>query len=102
MAQPQMARELTGLEVDLTDVDINSSYAIHSQSRNKSQIPESASENNLPSTPATNNTHDDGTATSSNLCSLPRDTSELITLRNAGKNSDRMCYSISTTYRTFS
>ena len=35
MAQPQMTRELAGLEVDPADVDINSRYAIHSQSRNK-------------------------------------------------------------------
>ena len=50
-------------------------------------------ENNLPSTPATNNTHDNKSTTSSNLCSPPRDTSELIILSDASQNSTRMqCY----------
>ena len=30
MAQPQMTRELAGLEVDVANVDINSGYATHS------------------------------------------------------------------------
>ena len=37
-----MAREVAGLEVDPTDVDINSDYATHSQSRNKSEICDAA------------------------------------------------------------
>ena len=47
-----MTRELAGLEVDLTNVDINSGYITYSQVRNKSQIPDAARENNLPSTPS--------------------------------------------------
>ena len=73
MAQLLMTRELAGLEIDLTNVDINSSCATHSQLRNKSQIPDVARENNLTSTPATNNTHNDE-ATTSNLHPPPKDT----------------------------
>ena len=54
-----MTRELIGLEVDLTNVDINSGIVTHSQLTNKSQILEAARENNLPSTPATSNAHND-------------------------------------------
>ena len=46
MIQPQMTHELVGLEINLTNVGINSCYATHSQSRNKSQIPDAAAENN--------------------------------------------------------
>ena len=42
MAKPQMTRELVGLEVEFASVDINSSNAIHSKLRNKSQIPDTA------------------------------------------------------------
>ena len=85
-----MTRELVGLEADLTSVDINSSYAIHSKLRNKPQIPDAAKENNLSPTQAGNNTNDAGAAASWNLCSPPRDSSELITLSDAGQNFTRM------------
>ena len=84
-----MTRELAGLEIVLANVDINSGYATHSLSRNKSQKPNAAGENNLPLTPATNNTHDDEIATSSNLLLPPRDTSELITLSDTSQNVTR-------------
>ena len=58
--------------------------------KNKSQIPDAARGNNLVPTPATNSTHDDEAATSFNLCAPPRDSSDLITLNNAGQNSTRM------------
>ena len=88
-----MARNLAGLEVDLTNVDITSSYATYSQSEKKSQIPDAAGENNLPCTQASNSTNDDKTVTSSNLCLPPRGSLELISLRDASQNSTRMqCY----------
>ena len=74
MAQPQMTRELSGLGIGLTNVDINSGYTTHSQLRNISQIPDAAGENNILSTPATNNIHEDKAATSSNLYWPARDT----------------------------
>ena len=80
MAQPWMTRELAGLEVDITSADISSSYATHITSRNKHHISDTSKENNLPPTQTDNDTHDDGAATPSNLCSLPRGSSELITL----------------------
>ena len=87
-----MTRELAVLEVGLVNVDINSGYASCSYFRNKSQIPDAAREK-LPPTPATSNTYIDEVATSSNLCSPLRDSSELITLSDAGQNSTRMqCY----------
>ena len=46
MPQPQMIKELVGLEVDLASIDINSSYATHSNSRNKSHIPDASKDNN--------------------------------------------------------
>ena len=70
LAQPksEMTKELAGLEIAFAYVDISSCIIINSQSRNKSQIPDVPRENNLASTPATNNTHDDNdAATSSNL-----------------------------------
>ena len=93
MEQLQMTRELVGLEVDFASVDINSSYTTHSKSRNKSQIPDTAEENNLLPIQASNNTHGDKAATLSNLHSPHRDSSELITLSDAGQNSTGMqCY----------
>ena len=56
-----------GLKVDLARADINSNSATCSKLRNKSQIPDTVEENNLPPTQANNNTHDDGAATPSNL-----------------------------------
>ena len=41
-----MTRELAGLEVDFSSVDINSSYATNSNLRKKSQITDAAKENN--------------------------------------------------------
>ena len=90
MAQPNMTREFAGLEIDVTYVDTNSGYATSSLSRNESQIPYAARENNLLPTPATNNTHNDEAAISCNLTSPPRDTSKLITLTDAMQNSTRM------------
>ena len=58
-----MTRELVGLEVDLASVDINSGYATHGKLRKKPQIPDTAKENNLPFTQASNNTHNGGAAT---------------------------------------
>ena len=52
-----MTRELVGLEVDLASVDMNSSYAVCSKSRKKSQLPVASKDNNLPSTQACNDTH---------------------------------------------
>ena len=46
MAKPWMTRVLAGLKVSLINVYINSGYATHSQSRNKSQIPDVARDNN--------------------------------------------------------
>ena len=54
-----MTRELAGLEVDLTSVNINSTYATHIKLRNKPQVSYSAKENNLSPTPACDNTNDD-------------------------------------------
>ena len=90
MAWSQMIRELVGLEVDLASVDINSGYATCSKLRNKSQTPDTAKENNLSLTPASNNMHDDEAATSLNLCSWPVDSLELITLSNTSQNSTRI------------
>ena len=85
-----MTRESTGLEIELTNVDINSGYATYSQWKNKSYIPNTAGEDNLPSH---QNTHNHDAATSSNLHSPHRDTSELITLSDASQNSTRIqCY----------
>ena len=70
-----MIRQLVGLKVNLTSVDVNSGCATHSKLRNKSQIPDAAREHNLPSKQATNTTHDDEAATSLNLYSPPRDSS---------------------------
>ena len=86
MVQPQMTRELVGLEVVLASVDISSSCATHSLSRKKSQIPNAAEENCLPPMQASNNTHIDEKATPFYLCSPPRDISELITLSDASQN----------------
>ena len=47
MAQPQVTRELAGLEVDLTNVSINSGYATCIQSKSDYQILDAAGENNL-------------------------------------------------------
>ena len=75
------------------NVDINSGDIICSQLKNKSWVHDAAGENNLLATPATNYTHDYEAATSSNLCSQPRDTSELITLSDASHNLTRIqCY----------
>ena len=98
MTQTQMTVELVGLEVDFTSVDINSSYAIHSKLRNKSQIPDAAEENNLPPTQASNITYVDEAASPLNLHSPPRDSSELITHSDAGQNSAKWD-AISTTYK---
>ena len=71
-------------------MDIYSSYATNSKLRNKPQISDVAKENNLPPKQASNDTHDDGAATPLNLCSPPRDNSELITLSDVAQNSTRM------------
>ena len=93
MTQPWMPRQLVGLEVKITTVDIISSYDTHCKSRNKSQISETAKENSLSPTQASNNTHDEEAATPLNMHSPPRDSSELITLSYASQNSTRMqCY----------
>ena len=77
----------------MASVDINNNYATHSKSRNKSQIPDVAEENNLPPTQASNIIHDDEAATPSKPYSPPRDSLELLTLSDAGQNSTRMwCY----------
>ena len=69
------------------------STATHSKSRNKSQLPDGAKENNSPPTQASNDTHYDEAAFPSNLHSPPRDNSELITLRNACQGLTGMqCY----------
>ena len=96
-----MVRELAALEIDITNVDINSGYATHSQLRYKSQIPAAAGENNVTPTLATNNYHSDETPTSSNLYSPPRDISELITLSDA-RQSQPECNVISTAYGNIS
>ena len=68
-----MIRWLVRSEVDFTSVGVNNSYATHSESRNKSQIPDAAKENNLPPTQSSANTHGDEAASPSNMCSLHRD-----------------------------
>ena len=72
-----MIREVATLEVVFTNVDIN----------------------NLPYTPATNNTHDDEAATFTNLHSPPTDTLELITLSDASQTQPE-CNDIFTAYGT--
>ena len=96
MAKPWMTRELAGLDIGLTSVDINSGYATHSESRNKSQIPDAAREDNVPSTQAPYNETD----TFFDLHSLPRDNSDMISLSYVGQNSARMqLFSANLTYR---
>ena len=90
MVQPQMTRELVGVEVDLTSVVINRSYATHSKLRNKSQIHDAAKENNLSPTEVGKNTYNDGAATPLNLHSSPRDSLGSITPTDASQNSTRM------------
>ena len=85
-----MTREVEGLEVDFTSVDINNSYTTCHKSRNKSQIPDTAEENNLPPTQASKNTHGDDAAMPSNPHSLFRDTLELITHSDVCQNSSKM------------
>ena len=93
MAHSQMTRVLVKLEADFTSVDINNSYATHSKSNNKSQIPDTAKENNLLPKEAINKTCGDEAATPFNLHSPLRESSELITLSNTGQSSTRMqCY----------
>ena len=98
MAQPQMTRELAGLEIDLTNVDINCGHATHSHLRNKSQIPKVFGENNLPLHYATNNAYNDEAATSSNLHSPPLNYSPLVMLVKTQPE----CNVISTAYGTVS
>ena len=91
-----MTRELAGLDIDLTNVDSNSGYATFSELKNKSQVPDVARENNLPSKPAINNTHYNEAATSSNMLSPHSNNSELITLSNAIQKSTKMQWSFPT------
>ena len=85
-----MTRESGRLEVDFARVDINNGYATHSKWRNKSQIPDTAKENNLQPIQVSNKTSNDEEGTPLNLHSPHRDSSELITLSNASQNSTRM------------
>ena len=62
-----MTRELVGLEIDFSSVDVNNSYVICIKLRNKSKIPDADREKNLPPTQASNKTHYDETATPLNL-----------------------------------
>ena len=55
------------LKVDFTSVDINNSYTTCSKSRNKSQMPDTAEENNLLPIQASNNTQSYEAATPLNL-----------------------------------
>ena len=80
-----MIIELVGLEVDLTNVNINISYGTHIQLRNKPQIPDVTEDNNLPFTHASNDTHTDETASALNLHSPHKDSSELVTFSGAYK-----------------
>ena len=90
MPLPWMTRELEGLEFDLVSLDINSGYTNYSKSRNKSQMPDTAKENNLTPTQASSNIPDDEAATSLNLYSPPNDSFELITLSITCQHSTRM------------
>ena len=54
------------------------------------QIPDAATENNLPPIQDGNDSHDDGAATPLNLHSPPRDSSELITISDASQVYTRM------------
>ena len=93
MVEPWKARESARLEVECASVDINDSYATHSKFRNKSKIPDTAKENTLPSTQASNNTNTDDAVTPLNLDFPLRDSLELIILSDASQNFTEMwCY----------
>ena len=107
MALPNslITRELTRLGDDFASINISNGHVTSSKSRSKAQIPDKIERSLLLTIQIGNNSNDEGTipgaTVSQNLYSLILDSSQYITLSEAGQHSTRIRFYFHSQFNCF-